>query len=172
MGYSSAPGHRPAFPSAVASTTRWRSVGTVSCWPFPATLGPSGYGDVSTCAQIAAMSGGTSSYHYLTFSPDGSTLAGTSQDATARIWKVPSMQPMALSTPITPLATQAVHQTRNGLAHTPNGQVPLTAGSDGTAQVWDLSPSRVVRDLCNALSGPHLASQWRALPTNAGSDPC
>jgi WD40 repeat protein len=129
--------------------------------------------NVSTRSQITATSGGTSAFHSLAFSPDGSTLAGTSQDATVQIWQVPSLQPVAaLSPPTPPLVTTGALVAYNGLAYTPNGQTLLTAGSDGTAQVWQLNPSRVVRDLCDALRGPQLVAQWQELASNAGSDPC
>ena len=60
----------------------------------------------------------------------------------------------------------------NGLAYSPNGRTLVTASSDSTAQVWDLSPGDEVRNLCDALGGPQLASQWQQLAPSPGPDPC
>jgi WD40 repeat protein len=129
--------------------------------------------NMSTRAQIAVTSANTSQYRYLAFSPDGSTLAATSQDTTVRIWQVPSLQLIGtLSPPTLPLATGALPESYNGLAYTPDGRMLVTAGSDGTAQIWDLNPSDMVRNLCGALRGPQLASQWQQLASGAGPDPC
>ena len=129
--------------------------------------------NVSSHVQVAVTSVNTSLFHQLAFSPDGSTLAGTSQDSTVRIWQVPSLQLIAaLSPPTPPLATGTTPVAYNGLAYSPDGRTLVTASSDSTAQVWDLNPDDEVRNLCDALRGPQLASQWRQLAPNPGPDPC
>ena len=135
--------------------------GTVQLW------------NVSSRVEVAVTSQNTSAFHNLTFSPDGSTMAGTSQDSTIRIWQVPSLQLIeTMSPPTSALATDAAPATYNGLAYSPDGQTLVTASSDSTAQVWDLNTGDEVRNLCNALGGPKLASQWRQLAPSPGPDPC
>ncbi len=129
--------------------------------------------NVSSHVQVAVTSVNTSLFHQLAFSPDGSTLAGTSQDSTVWIWQVPSLQLIAaLSPPTPPLATGTTPVAYNGLAYSPDGRTLVTASSDSTAQVWDLNPADEVRNLCDALRGPQLASQWRQLASSPGPDPC
>jgi len=129
--------------------------------------------NVSSHVRVAVTSVNTSLFHDLAFSPDGSSLAGTSQDSTVQIWQVPSLQPIAaLSPPTTPLATGTTPVAYNGLAYSPDGRTLVTASSDSTAQVWDLNPADEVRNLCDALRGPQLASQWQQLAPSPGPDPC
>ena len=129
--------------------------------------------DVSSRVRVAVTSVNTSLFHQLAFSPDGSTLAGTSQDSTVQIWQVPGLQPIAaLSPPVPPLSTGTTPVAYNGLAYRPDGRTLVTVSNDGSAQVWDLNPADQVRNLCDALRGPQLASQWRQLPSSPGPDPC
>ena len=129
--------------------------------------------NVSSSHLIASTSRNNSPFHYLAFSPDGSTLAATAQDSIVRIWQVPSLQLIAtLSPPTPPLAIGTTPVAYNGLAYTPDGKTLVTASSDSTAQVWDLSPSDEIRNLCDAMRGPQLASQWKHLTPSPGADPC
>jgi WD40 repeat protein len=129
--------------------------------------------NVARRVRVAVTSPNTSQFRDLGFSPDGSTLAGTSQDATVHIWQVPNLQLIdSLSPPTPPLATGSAPAEYNGLAYTPDGRTLVTASSDSTAEVWDLSPGDEVRNICDALHGPQLASQWRQLAPSPGPDPC
>jgi WD40 repeat protein len=129
--------------------------------------------NLSSRHLVASTTRNNSLFHYLAFSPDGSTLAATAQDSTVRIWQIPSLQLIAtLSPPTPPLATGTTPVAYNGLAYTPNGKSLVTASSDSTAQVWDLSPSDQIRNLCDAMRGPQLESQWNQLIPSPGNDPC
>ncbi len=47
----------------------------------------------------------------------------------------------------------------------------ISAGADGSAQVWDLDPDRAVRTLCDRLDPAALPDDWRALGTDLGDPP-
>jgi WD40 repeat protein len=147
--------------------------GTAYVWP------------VSDPAATATLRGGPATVGSDAFSPDASLLAVGHADCRVAIWDFSGARHLvgiddakrvadlaALSPPTPPLATGTTPVADNGLAYSPDGRTMVTAGSDGTAQVWNLNPADEVRNLCAALRGPQLASQWRQLPSSPGPDPC
>jgi WD40 repeat protein len=112
-----------------------------------------------------------SQVHDLAFSPDGGTLAAASQDAVVGLWTVPGLQPLAnLTLPAPAAPADGLPLIVNRVAFGLRGNTLVAVTSDGTAQVWDLRPADEVREICNILSGPGFARQWRQL--SSAPNPC
>jgi WD40 repeat protein len=103
--------------------------GGLALWDLEASLA-SGAGQ--------ALSSDTGEYSNITnmaFSPDGSRLATSSQDATAKIW---TLSPEGVQESLSLAGhTGMVY----GLAFSPDGRSLATGSNDGTARIWDISPS-------------------------------
>ena len=66
------------------------------------------------------------------FSPNGTALASSSSDGTARLWDVATGRP--LGQPYTSPAGQV-----NSVAFSPNGQMLASAGKNGVIRLWDVT---------------------------------
>ena len=85
--------------------------------------------DLLTGSGLRVLTGHTGVVHGVAFSPDGTLLATTSADGTARIWDTATGQPR--TTVIGPGGTLL------GVALSPDGTLLATASRDGTARIWD-----------------------------------
>jgi WD40 repeat protein len=113
---------------------------------------------------VRTLTGNASPAHYLTFSPDGHTLAASSQDQYVRLWNAEDG---------TQLATLDAHNAPvNQLAFSSDGHLLAGASADGTALLWNLDPDQAQQRLCHALHGPDLAQQWSRLSNALGTPPC
>jgi WD40 repeat protein len=103
------------------------------------------------------------------FSPDGTMLATTSDDGTARLWDVATHQ--QIGPPMTPADTSLAQVTFN-----PDGTVMATSGGGGpvagqeSAQLWDVAfPHDLIGAVCAHAGGQSLTlAQWTA---NVPSEP-
>lgn len=86
--------------------------------------------DAMTASRVATVRH-TGSITYIAFNPGDrtDTLATTSTDGTARLWKVPAGEPL------TPPLTHG--ETVNSAVFSPSGAQILTTSSDDTAKLWD-----------------------------------
>jgi WD40 repeat protein len=60
----------------------------------------------------------------------------------------------------------------NDVAFSPDGRILVSVGADGYAFLWGIDPKAAVAELCQALRGPALASQWAGLHAGIGPPPC
>jgi WD40 repeat protein len=82
------------------------------------------------------------------FSPDGSLLATTSADATARVWNAASGKH---------LRTLTGHDyTVQAVAFSPSGVLLATASSDATARLWDVATGAHLATLVPLPSGGYI----------------
>jgi WD40 repeat protein len=109
--------------------------------------------DVGTGTAAAALEGHTGPVRDLAYSPDGDRLASTGDDGTVRLWDVPQRRLAAtlrVHRPgLTGRADQVSFMTYGGVAFGPGGRRLATAGSDGTARIWDAETG----DECAVLTG-------------------
>src|SRR5215217_9705121 len=84
------------------------------------------------------FNGHTGSVMWLTFTPDGKTLASSSRDATIDIWDV-SQAAAEKAT----LVKKIRHHTKDVycVAYSPDGKLLASAGADGLLCVWDVASS-------------------------------
>jgi WD40 repeat protein len=78
----------------------------------------------------ALLAGSTGGERKIRLSPDGQTLAATTDDASVRVWDLSSGKAQTLSGHRAPVTE---------LAFSPDGTRLATAGGDGTVRVWDVA---------------------------------
>jgi WD40 repeat protein len=70
------------------------------------------------------------------------------------------------------LSANGLQLTVNRVAFAGRGSILVSATSDGSAHVWDLSPASTVRDLCTILGPSADAARWQHHALGPGHDPC
>ncbi len=110
------------------------SQGTIIVRDFSAAMDLNNQGrPISLSLPIqATLSGHNSFVQQLAFSPDGSLLASTALDGTARVWSLGSQggeELIALTGHVGNLA---------GVDFSPDGRRLATAGADGSVRIWDI----------------------------------
>jgi WD40 repeat protein len=83
------------------------------------------------------LNGHTESINGLAFSPNGKTLASSSEDGTIRLWNLETGQP--IGQPLTG-HTGAV----NGIAFSPDGMTLASAGADKTIRLWNAETGEAI----------------------------
>jgi WD40 repeat protein len=101
----------------------------------------------------------------LVFSPDGALIAtGTSVDGVLRLYDTRTGDPWA--------ALTGVAAVPNRLAFSPDGALLALASTDGTLDLWPLSPATAAATICQALANPSLPAEWQALRPAPATPPC
>jgi Tol biopolymer transport system component len=90
---------------------------------------------LESTSHIRTLTGHTSTVWGVAFSPDGHTLATTSDDRTVRLWDLTNRdQPHPLGVPLTGHTDPVT-----GVAFSPDGHTLATTSSDRTVRLWDLT---------------------------------
>ncbi|MGH3710216.1 MAG: TIR domain-containing protein, partial [Pseudonocardiaceae bacterium] len=120
--------------------------------------------------HFKTLSGHAGPVNGVAFTPDGHTLATTSNDHTVRLWDLTDRDhPHPLGTPLTG-HTSTVY----GVAFTPDGHTLATTSNDHTVRLWDLTNRNHPHPLgtpltghTNAVNGVAFASDGHTLATTS-----
>jgi WD40 repeat protein len=118
-------------PLAISLEGTWLAVGVgkdIACW------------DVATRQQTAVLNGHTQAVMYLSFSPDGRTLASGSKDGTIRLWN-------AGVNPPTPLAVLNAGGEVICLSYSADGRLLAAGAVPKELRLWDISIPAAPREL-------------------------
>jgi WD40 repeat protein len=103
---------------------------------------------------------------WVTFSPNGRTLATGNSDGTVGLWDIESGQ--ALGTPL-----PGVPQSMAVPFFTPDGTYLIAAQANGRAYRWDLRPQSLVRHACEVAGRRLTRAEWEEfLPGRAYQPAC
>ena len=110
-------GHRVAFsPDGMTLAT---TVGPIELW------------DVETGRNIATLEGHTDWVRFVTFSPDGTTLASGSDDGTIKLWDVETERSIA--------TLEGHTDWVRSVTFSPDGTTLASGSDDGTIKLWNTS---------------------------------
>ena len=94
---------------------------------------------VSEVKERNSLEGHSNSVRSVVFSPDGKTLASTSDDHTIKLWQLQSLKP---------IATLTGHSSKvNSVAFSPDGLTLASASSDKTIKLWHLQSQKLIATL-------------------------
>ncbi|BAZ17189.1 WD-repeat protein [Calothrix sp. NIES-4071] len=103
---------------------------TTKLWDLTASIGKNSENNLPTAICIKTLTGHTSGVYFVTFSPDGSTLATASDDQTVRIWDVNTGECLKILTG---------HTNRVwSVKFSPDGAILASASHDETIKLWDI----------------------------------
>jgi len=121
-----------------------------------ATSGPNNTAIIwgaETGKELVALTGHTDTVVGIAFSPDGSRLATSSRDNTARIWDADSGKELLMLSK-SGHGDGIIGGTHRGITDTvfsPDGKWLATAGTDGTAIIWDAKTGQTLLTVSNPL---------------------
>lgn len=97
---------------------------------------------------LTTLGGHSSEVNSLIYSPDGTKLLTAGVDGDAVIWRVTGIQPEPAITlrHDAPIVPDTDPETYSGV-YSPDGQTIVTAGSDGTARLWNAADGRLLHVL-------------------------
>jgi hypothetical protein len=114
---------------------------------------------------IRTLTGHTGYAYAVAFSPDGTLLATSSRDGTARLWNVGTGQAIR----ILPGHASGVL----GVAFSPDGTLLATSGGDKTARLWDVATGQAIRTLTghtNSVLGVAFSPDGTLLASSSGDN--
>ncbi len=92
----------------------------------------------------------------MVFSPDGRTLASSSNDATVRLWNVTDLaHPIPLGQPLTGHTDSVA-----SVAFSPDGHTLSSGGNDNTVRFWEMNADQAIQRICAITTNALTRANW------------
>jgi len=105
------------------------------------------------------LTGHTNFVNSVVFSPDGHTLATSSNDNTVRLWNVTDpAHPTPLGQPLTGHTSSVV-----SVVFSPDGHTLATSSNDNTVRLWGMNVDQAIQRICASTTNALTPAKWEQL---------
>ncbi len=140
--------------------------GTINVWNLSDPTKPTEYAN-------SPLVGPANPIRRLVLSPDGATLAASTDTGTVWLWGVSAPNRISRKATLTTAQTSATHTTLTSLQFTPDDNTLLAGLGNGHTVVWHYRPYQVINHICATHPATIPEGPWqRYLPGVSDVQPC